>query len=62
MTTQTNGDEMERKRFTQWLEDVHGLYGEDVEWQPKRNCFAIFGVHLAWCAWQEAISSKQEGA
>lgn len=41
-----------RKQFESWLEDVHGLYGEDVEWQPERNCYAKFGIHLAWCAWQ----------
>lgn len=41
-----------RKQFELWLEDVHGLYGEDIEWQPERNCYAKFGIHLAWCAWQ----------
>lgn len=41
-----------RKQFESWLEDVHGLYGEDIEWQPERNCYAKFGIHLAWCAWQ----------
>lgn len=41
-----------RKQFESWLEDVHGLYGEDVEWQPERNCYAKFGIHLAWSAWQ----------
>ena len=41
-----------RKQFESWLEDVHGLYGEDVEWEPERNCYAKFGIHLAWCAWQ----------
>lgn len=41
-----------RKEFESWLEDVHGLYGEDVEWQPERNCYAKFGIHLAWSAWQ----------
>lgn len=41
-----------REQFESWLEDVHGLYGEDVEWQPERNCYAKFGIHLAWCAWQ----------
>lgn len=41
-----------REQFESWLEDVHGLYGEDIEWQPERNCYAKFGIHLAWCAWQ----------
>lgn len=43
---------MSREQFESWIEDVHGLYGEDVEWQPERNCYAKFGIHLAWCAWQ----------
>jgi hypothetical protein len=46
-----------REQFESWLEDVHGLYGEDVEWQPERNCYAKFGIHLAWCAWQASRSS-----
>lgn len=41
-----------REQFESWLEDVHGLYGEDVEWQTERNCYANFGIHLAWCAWK----------
>ena len=51
-----------REQFESWLEDVHGLYGEDVEWQPERNCYAKFGIHLAWCAWQasrEAIEIEK---
>lgn len=55
----TSNDEMERRKFLAWLEDEQGLYGEDVQWQTERNCFAIFGVHLAWCAWQEALKSEQ---
>lgn len=46
-----------REQFESWLEGVHGLYGEDVEWQPERNCYAKFGIHLAWCAWQASRSS-----
>lgn len=43
-----------RKQFEAWLEHEQGLYGEDIEWQPERNCYAKFGIHLAWCAWQES--------
>lgn len=41
-----------REQFEAWLEREQGLYGEDIEWQPERNCYAKFGIHLAWCAWQ----------
>lgn len=46
-----------REDFEKWLEETHGLYGEDVEWQEKRNCYAKFGIHLAYQAWQEAANS-----
>lgn len=41
-----------KEQFEAWLEREQGLYGEDIEWQPERNCYARFGIHLAWCAWQ----------
>lgn len=41
-----------REQFEAWLEREQGLYGEDIEWQPERNCYAKFGIHLAWYAWQ----------
>ncbi|HIE9152622.1 TPA: hypothetical protein ACXP7I_003254 [Klebsiella variicola subsp. variicola] len=43
-----------KEQFEAWLEREQGLYGEDIEWQPERNCYARFGIHLAWCAWQES--------
>ncbi|HFD3847254.1 hypothetical protein [Serratia marcescens] len=46
-----------REEFEKWLEETHGLYGEDVEWQEKRNCYATFGVHLAFQAWQASRAS-----
>ncbi|EKN5935031.1 hypothetical protein DVQ16_22120 [Yersinia enterocolitica] len=46
-----------REEFYKWLEEVHGLYGEDIDWQPERNCYRIFGIHLAWCAWQASRES-----
>lgn len=41
-----------REQFEAWLEREQGLYGEDIEWEPERNCYAKFGIHLAWRAWQ----------
>ncbi|EPJ1409050.1 hypothetical protein ACTEZX_004762, partial [Yersinia enterocolitica] len=46
-----------REEFHKWLEEAHGLYGEDIDWQPERNCYRIFGIHLAWCAWQSSRES-----
>lgn len=46
-----------KEQFEAWLECEQGLYGEDIEWQPERNCYTKFGIHLAWCAWQ---SSREE--
>ncbi|CAI2787746.1 Protein of uncharacterised function (DUF551) [Serratia ficaria] len=48
-----------RADFEKWLEETHGLYGEDVEWQEERNCYAKFGVHLAFNAWQAASNSPE---
>ncbi|HDY4888597.1 TPA: hypothetical protein RQV20_000926 [Yersinia enterocolitica] len=46
-----------REEFEKWLEEVHGLHGEDIDWEPERNCYRIFGIHLAWCAWQASRES-----
>ncbi|HHH1139269.1 TPA: hypothetical protein ACPZQ4_000047 [Yersinia enterocolitica] len=46
-----------REEFEKWLEEVHGLYGEDIDWEPERNCYRIFGIHLAWCAWKASRES-----
>ena len=43
-----------REQFEAWLEREQGLYGEDIEWELERNCYAKFGIHLAWRAWQES--------
>ncbi|MEX3240499.1 hypothetical protein [Serratia quinivorans] len=46
-----------RADFEKWLEETHGLYGEDVEWQEERNCYAKFGIHLAYQAWKQSRAS-----
>lgn len=46
-----------REEFEKWLEETHGLYGDDVEWQEGRNCYAKFGIHLAFQAWQAGRAS-----
>lgn len=46
-----------RAEFEKWLEETHGLYGEDVEWQQGRNCYAKFGIHLAYQAWKQSRAS-----
>ncbi len=45
-----------RKAFESWLLNSHGLTDT---WQPERNCYKTYGVHLAWKAWQQSkIASK----
>lgn len=41
-----------RKQFEAWIENEHGFHGIDIEWHQTRNCYAQFGIHLAWSAWQ----------
>ncbi|CAI1769957.1 Protein of uncharacterised function (DUF551) [Serratia ficaria] len=48
-----------RAEFEKWLEETHGLYGEDVEWQEERNCYAKFGIHLAYQAWRQSANSPE---
>ncbi|OON35629.1 hypothetical protein BTJ39_22405 [Izhakiella australiensis] len=43
-----------RESFEVWLRSEHLFSDEELEWQPERNCYAIYGVHLAWCAWWES--------
>ncbi|WP_199257357.1 hypothetical protein [Pantoea sp. BAV 3049] len=41
-----------REEFETWLKTDHLFTPNELEWQPERNCYAIYGVHLAWCAWR----------
>ncbi|HEI8866112.1 TPA: hypothetical protein SLG40_001599 [Serratia odorifera] len=51
--------EESRRKFEEWLAEEYGFYGEDIEWQQERNCYAKFGVHLAFNAWLAASNSPE---
>ncbi|HIE3985900.1 TPA: hypothetical protein ACXNHL_002682 [Serratia marcescens] len=37
-----------RKEFEKQIREDLQFGDEELEWQPERNCYAIYGVHLAW--------------
>ncbi|MFK3708696.1 hypothetical protein ACI2JR_27935 [Klebsiella sp. NPDC088457] len=41
-----------REQFEAWIGEEQGFHGIDLEWHQTRNCYAQFGIHLAWCAWR----------
>ena len=43
-----------RTRFERWMTEEMGYPPGDLIWQEKRNCYANYGMHLAWKAWQES--------
>lgn len=46
-----------RSSFENWLQNVHGL---SSEWDAKRNCYKDFAAHLAWRAWDQAVTDEIE--
>src|SRR5574337_95584 len=49
----------DRTAFERWLIGVHGYSPSDLIWQESRNCYADYGMHLAWKAWQDAAPPAQ---
>lgn len=37
-----------REEFEKQIREELLFDDEELEWQPERNCYAIYGVHLAW--------------
>ncbi|EME1466180.1 hypothetical protein LL394_005266 [Serratia marcescens] len=37
-----------REEFEKQIREDLLFDDEELEWQPERNCYAIYGVHLAW--------------
>lgn len=55
MTTQTNGDELERKKFECWFE------AEYKHLESSKHTDAVPHIKYGfWMAWQAALNSKQE--
>jgi hypothetical protein len=49
-----------REEFESWLKDEYLFSPEEIGWQKERNCYAIYGVHLAWCAWRARTEIQNE--
>lgn len=43
----------ERDRFERWVAET---WMTDAEFDPERNCYVEFPVHMAWKGWQAALS------
>ena len=41
-----------REQFEAWASENHGFNDIDFEWHQSRNCYASFGIHFAYKAWQ----------
>lgn len=41
-------EEKLRAEFEKQIREDLLFDDEELEWQPDRNCYAIYGVHLAW--------------
>ncbi|WP_049193503.1 hypothetical protein [Serratia marcescens] len=37
-----------REEFEKQIREDLLFDDEELEWQPERNCYVIYGVHLAW--------------
>lgn len=46
-----------RKAFEVKMKEGMLFTDEELAWQPDRNCYATYGVHLAWWAWQKSRES-----
>lgn len=46
-----------RKAFEAKIKEDLLFTDEELVWQQERNGYAIYGVHLAWWAWQKSQES-----
>lgn len=51
---------MSREKFEAWMTDEQWFHGSDFEWDERRNCYAQFGIHLAYKAWQAASKASEQ--
>ncbi|QHJ76793.1 MAG: hypothetical protein [Bacteriophage sp.] len=43
-----------REEFEKQIREDLLFDDEELEWQPERNCYAIYGVHLAWWGYRSS--------
>lgn len=49
-----------RKKFEAWMTDEQWFHGSDFEWDERRNCYAQFGIHLAYKAFLAAEGAAEQ--
>ena len=59
MTTQTNGDELERQNFEKWWSTQRAVV-QRARMGSVTGPYRSKAMQKAWEAWQAALSSKQE--
>lgn len=49
-----------REKFEAWMTDEQCFHGSDFEWDERRNCYAQFGIHLAYKAFLAAEGAAEK--
>ena len=49
-----------REKFEAWMTDEQWFHGSDFEWDERRNCYAQFGIHLAYKAFMAAEGAAEQ--
>ncbi|HEE0083808.1 TPA: hypothetical protein R8G83_004168 [Citrobacter youngae] len=49
-----------REKFEAWMTAEQWFHGSDFEWDEHRNCYAQFGIHLAYKAFLAAEGAAEQ--
>lgn len=49
-----------REKFEAWMTAEQWFHGSDFEWDECRNCYAQFGIHLAYKAFMAAEGAAEQ--
>ncbi|WP_252182537.1 hypothetical protein [Citrobacter sp. wls710] len=49
-----------REKFEAWMTAEQWFHGSDFEWDERRNCYAQFGIHLAYKAFLAAEGAAEQ--
>lgn len=49
-----------REKFEAWMTAEQWFHGSDFEWDGRRNCYAQFGIHLAYKAFLAAEGAAEQ--
>lgn len=44
-----------RDNFTAWMSEEMCFSAEELAFDEARNCFIDLRIHVAWCAYREAL-------